>query len=171
MSISQLGPNISHLRLPQKTHCLPYTTGDLICFSCPVAVSWQWWSMTLWPVTVAAASCRCAEARLWKFLNDSTTSRIGAWCGPQTALLLRRASCPAPCSASLTPGLPWRWRGSSTTKVNWNFFLSLTHNHALRSICKANWLHYILGNSTCVTVSCHTRTYGHLKDQWQLVCK
>lgn len=45
------------------------------------------------------------------------TSQTGAWCERQTALQHRRASYLAPCCVSLTPGLPWRWRGSSTTKV------------------------------------------------------
>lgn len=98
-------------------------------FSCPVAVSWQWWSMTLWPVMVAVGSWRCAEARLWRFWSDSMTSRTGAWCGPQTALQLRRALYPAPCSVSLTPGRPWRWRGSSTTKVGGECFLGFSYPH------------------------------------------
>lgn len=100
-------------------------------FSCREAASWQWWSMTLWPAMAAAVgSWRYAEGRLWRFWSDSTISRTGAWCGPRTALRLRRALYPAPCSVLLTPGPPWRWRGSSTTKVGEECFLRFLYLHA-----------------------------------------
>lgn len=119
---------------------------SLFRFSCPVAVSWQWWSMTLWPVMVAAVgSWRSGEARLWRFWSDSTTSRTGAWWGPRTALQPRRASYPAPCSVSLTPGPPWRWRGSSTTKVGWERFHILSYwgtSQHIRTLGKSNWMYF-----------------------------
>lgn len=97
-------------------------TGLTLLFSCSccsslVAVSWQWWSTTSWPLMAAAVSCRCAEVRLWRSWSGSTTSPTGAWCGPQTVPRPRRALFPAPCSASLTRGHQWRWKGSLTTKV------------------------------------------------------
>lgn len=92
----------------------------ICCFHCssPVAVSWQWWSMTLWPVTVAAmGSSPYDEARLWRFWSGSMINLTGAWSGPQTALPLRRESFLVPFSALLTPDPPWKWKGYSTTKV------------------------------------------------------
>lgn len=87
----------------------------LVFHSSPAAVSWLWSYTTLWPAT--ATSWRCGGVRLWRSWSAVTTNQTGAWSGPQTALLPRRAWCPALCSASPIPGPPWRWKASSITKV------------------------------------------------------
>lgn len=62
-------------------------------------------------------SWRCGAARRWRSWSAAMTGRTGASLGPQTGHLPWRVWFPVPCSALPTPGPPWRWRASSTTKV------------------------------------------------------